>query len=184
MTTIIITSDEVKARLFALLAGQQTPTFVSIKNYCNNQGEISNYVINIGASYGNAKDKDTEFLSEPANMMAIDFGSLAPFSEDARIALLDANLNPSNQSEAQTDAYTTICPNVRMHNETGRIYVFGFKISKTVLVPGVYPKVNSRSLTLAKEKIRSVLNAPKFRQYCLDKIVDIRLKGETLEFDM
>ncbi len=152
MTTIIITSDEVKARLFTLLAGQETPTFVSIKNYQNNQGEISNYVINIGASYGNAKNKDTEFLSEPGNLAAIEFGSLAPYSEDARIALLTANLNPSNQSEAQTDTYTTICPNVRMHNDTGRIYIFGFKVSKTVLVEGVYPKVNSRPLTLAKEK--------------------------------
>jgi len=184
MTTIILTTDEVKARLFALLAGQQTPTFVSVKNYTNNEGEVSNYVINIGADYGNAKESDTVFLADAKNLSEIEFGSVAPYSEDARIALLKANLKPSNQSIAQTDAYTTICPNVRIHNETGRLYVFGFKISKTVLVPVVYPTVHSSALTIAKEKIRKVLKAPQFRQYCLDKLVEIKMQGETLEFEL
>jgi hypothetical protein len=179
MTTIILTTDQIKAELFALLANQVTPTFISVKNYRNEQGEVSNYVINIGADYGTAKNADTETLKDAKN-----FEGVKGYSDEARLALLTANLKPSNQSKAQTDAYTTICPNVRMHNETGRIYVFGFRISKTVLVEGVYPSVNSSPLTLAKEAIRKGLKAPKFRQYCLDKLVEIRMKGETLEFEL
>lgn len=184
MTTIILTSDEVKARLFVLLANQKTPTFIAVKNYTNEFGEVSNYVLNIGASYANAKESDTETLKVKENFTAIEFGSVALYSEEARIALLNANLKPSKQSKAQTDAYTTICPNVRMHNETGRLYVFGFRISKTVLKAGNYPTSNSSALTIAKNKIKETLKAPKFRQYCLDKLVEIRMSGETLEFEL
>ncbi len=183
-TTIILTTDQVKATLIALLAGQQTPNFVSVKNYRNNEGEVSDYVINIGASYANAKQADTEALKDAKNFESIDFGKVKAFSEDARIALLEANLNPSRQSEAQTDAYTTICPNIRLHNETGRIFVFGFKISKTVVKAIDYGRDTRQPLTIAKDKIREQLRAPKFRQYAFDKLVEIRMKGETLEFEM
>lgn len=186
MTTIILTSDQVKAQLFALLANQKIPTFVAIKNYTNEQGEISNYVINLGASFTNAKQADIETLKsrESIASLGIDFGSVALYSEEARMALLNANLKPSKASKAQTDAYTTICPNVRMHNETGRLYVYGFRVSKTVIKAVEYPEVDSAPLTIAKNKIRKELKVPKFRQYCLDKLVEIRMNGETLEFEL
>ena len=186
MTTIILTSDEVKAKLFALLANQKTPTFVAVKNYTNEQGEISNYVINLGASFANAKQADIETLKSRETVAAlnINFGEVALYSEEARIALLNANLKPSKASKAQTDAYTTICSNLRMHNETGRLYVYGFRVSKTVLKAVEYPEVNNTPLTIAKNKIRKELKVPKFRQYCLDKLVEIRMQGQTLEFEL
>ncbi len=181
---LILTPQEIisQLQLFAKLAKQVTPTFISIKNYQNNEGEISNYVINVGASYENAKKSDTDFLSNPENLSGIDFGNVDLLKDQARIALLEANRKPSNQSIAQTEAYTTVFPNVRVHNETGRIYVFGFKISKQVLVPVKYKSVNHAPLTVAKEKIRKNLKACNFRQYCVDKLVEIKMKGETLEF--
>lgn len=188
MTTIILTTDEVKARLITLLAQQATPKFISVRNYANNDGEVSNYVVNIGADFGTAKESDTVFLLDGENLKTIDFGKVASYSEEARIALLEANLKLTaesvNRSNAQTDAYTTICENIRMHNETGRLYVYGFRISKTVLVPGNYGPDNRRPLTIAKDKIREELKASKFRQFCLDKIVEVKMNGETLEFDL
>lgn len=166
-----------------MLAGQVTPKFISVKNYMNNDGELSNYVINIGVDYGKAKESDTETLRDAKNFEGIDFGKVKAYSEDARIALLTAILKPSNQSAAQSDAYTTICPNVRLHNETGRIYVSGFKISKSVLVATDYGADTRQNLTIAKDKIRATLKATQFRQFCFDKLVEIRMNGETLEFD-
>lgn len=179
-TTIILTSDQVKAQLIALIAAQGTPKFISVRNYENNEGEVSNYVINIGVDYGKAKDSDTNLLRDAKNFKGIVEG----YSDAARIALLSANLKPSRQSEAQQDAYTTLCPNLRMHNETGRLYVFGFRISKTVLVEGNYGRDTRSKSTLDKDAIREVLKATKFRQFCLDKLVEIRMNGETLEFDL
>ena len=37
-------------------------SFVSIRNYTNKFGEVSNNLINVGASYEKAKAKDIEFL--------------------------------------------------------------------------------------------------------------------------
>lgn len=172
------------AKLLTSVAKQVTPKFVAIRNYENNEGEVSNYVINIGADYGNAKQADTELLNDRRNFTSIDFGKLAMYADQARVALLEANKKETPQSKAQQDAYTTIFPNVRVHNETGRVFVFGFKINKVVLIAGNYKSVNSSDLTLAKEKIRATLKAPKFRQYALDKIKEVRLNGETLEFDL
>lgn len=185
MLLIYLTPQDVIShlQLLAKLAGQKTPTFISIKNYRNNEGEVSNYVINIGASYENAKKLDTEFLSNPTNIEKIDFEGVAMYKEQARIALLEANKKPSNQSIAQQEAYTTVFPNVRVHNETGRVYIFGFKISKQVITPIQYKSVNHSPLTIAKDKIRKQLKAPNFRQYCTDKLVSITMKGETLEFE-
>jgi hypothetical protein len=177
-TIIFLTADQVKARLIELLAIQATPKFIAVKNYRNNEGEVSNYVINIGVDYGKAKQADTEKLKDAAN-----FAGLEGYSDAARIALLEASLKPSKQSKAQSDAYTQLCDNIRMHNETGRLYVNGFKISKTVVDAIEYPEVNSSALTIAKNIIRKELKATKFRQFCFDKLVEIRMNGETLEFD-
>ena len=184
MNTIIITFDQVMAQLLKLVATTTTPKFVAINGYQNEQGEISNYLINLGVDYGTAKAEDTEKLKDKENFLSIDFGSSALFSDAARMALLDANLKPSRQSIAQTEAYTTVCPNVRLHEGKQRLYIFGFIVSKVVLVEGVYPDTNSALITIAKNKIKKQLRTSKFRQFCLDKITEVRIKGETLEIDL
>ena len=53
----------------ALQAGQiTTPTFVSIRRYRNKQGELSNYLINCGTNYQNAKEADLAFLQFVVSM--------------------------------------------------------------------------------------------------------------------
>lgn len=185
MTTVILTTDEVKARLFELLAGQVTPKFISVKNYRNNHGETSDYVVNIGTNYMNAKIADTETLKNPACIAGLDFGNLQPLANVARLALLEAIQKPdSNHSRGQRDAYTQICNNVRLHDETGRLYINAMKVSKTVLESIDYGRDTRQPLTIAKDKIRGILKASKFRQYCIDKLVEIRMNGETLEFEL
>lgn len=183
MVTIFLTTDEIKAKFIAFLATQTTAKFIAVKGYTNNIGEVSDYVVNVGIDYGKAKAEYTERLKVKENLKDVEFGNLVSLSEEARIALLNASLKPSTQSKAQSDAYTQLCPNIRMHNETGRVYVNGYKISKTVIEEVDYPEVNSAPLTIAKNIIRKALKAPKYRQFCFDKLVDIRMNGETLEFD-
>jgi len=48
MNTIIITFNEVMAQLLQLVATTTTPKFVAINGYQNEQGEVSNYLINLG----------------------------------------------------------------------------------------------------------------------------------------
>ncbi len=185
METVIIAPAQI-VNLIQGLANIEGVKFVAVKNYENANGEISNYVINCGASYGKAKEADLEALENPEILKGINFGKVAMYAEMARIALIQAIRKPSNQSEAQTDAYRTIAPNVRLHLDSGRLFVFGFTLpnSKVVLVEGVYPSVKSAPLTIAKDLIRKALKATKFRQFAFDKLTSVRLNGETLEIDL
>lgn len=163
-------------KLVAIISQIKTPSFVRIINYTNDKGgETSNYTINLGIKYENAKESDIEFLRNPANV-----GS-DQLSQTARIEMLQARLNPGRGSRAQSDAYLTLCPNVRLHVEKQRIFIYGFVVRKDVVIPGTYDKVDSSALTLAKKKIEKELKATQFRQFAFDKLVSVKVKGEEIE---
>ncbi len=95
--------------------------------------------------------------------------------------MLAARLDPSNRrSLGQSDAYVTVCPNVRVHRQTGKVLIYGFVVSKDVLIEGNYPKVNSSALTLTKKVLEGELKAPKFRQFSFDKLESVKVKGEEI----
>jgi hypothetical protein len=120
-----------------------------------------------------------------AQAMAMHFEA-GTIDEQARIALIEAIKKPSKGSEAQTEAYLTVAPNVRLHLESGRLFAFGFTLpnSKVVLKAGIYPTVNSSPLTIAKDKIRKQLKHTKFRQFAFDKLTTVKVNGETLEIEL
>lgn len=157
-------------------------TFVSIKNYTNKQNEVSNNLINIGIKYANAKAKDIEFLQN-LNLNDHQFNSPINLIEDARHELIQAFKKPDlNRSNGQIDAYTQICEGVKVHNETGYLYIYGYREQKTVLTKGDPKKeVKSAPLTIAKDELRKLLRTGKFTQYSLEVGNTIKANGETLE---
>jgi len=157
-------------------------SFVSIKNYTNSQGEISNNLINVGIKYESAKAKDIDFLQN-LNINEHNFKSPLNLIEDARHILIAAFINPDvNRSNGQIDAYTPIFAGVKVHNETGVLYIYGYRENKTVLVEGEPKKaVKSAALTIAKDELRKLLRTGKFTQYALEVGNTIKANGETLE---
>lgn len=156
-------------------------SFVSIRNYTNKYGETSNNLINIGASYEKAKQKDILFL-ENLNPNNYEFKSPLSLIEEARKELIAAFLKPNeNRSNGQKDNYTTIFSGVKVHNETGVLYVYGYRENKTITQNGNYPIVNSKPLTIAKDELRKLLRTGKFTQYALEIGNEVRANGETLE---
>lgn len=156
-------------------------SFVSIRNYTNKDGEVSNNLINVGIKYDSAKKKDVEFL-ENLDAKQYTFKSTPELIEEARVALIAAFLAPDKaRSEGQKDAYTVIVDGVKVHNETGQIYVYGYRENKTVLKEGTYKTVNSAALTIAKNELRKLLRTGKFTQYALECGNEIKSNGETLE---
>lgn len=156
-------------------------SFVSIKGYTNSYGEVSNNLVNVGATLAKAKAKDIETLQ------ALDVTTLGGDSillEKARVELINSFVNPNEvRSQAQIDAYTIVANGIKVHNETGEIYIFGLRTSKTVIEQGVYPTVNSRPLTLAKNQLKKDLKSSKFTQYKLSSTSTIKLNGEELIFE-
>ena len=156
-------------------------SFVSIRNYTNKFGEVSNNTINVGASYENAKKKDIEFL-ENINLSEYEFKSDLSLLDEARKELIASFIKPDeNRSKGQTEAYTHIVKGVKVHNETGVLYVYGYRERKEVLKAGEYPTVKSRPLTIAKDELRKLLRTGKFTQYALEIGNEVRANGETLE---
>ena len=156
-------------------------SFVSIRNYTNKFGEVANNLINVGASYEKAKQKDIEFL-ENLNFADYEFNSDLSLLDEARKELIASFIKPDKErSEGQINAYTHIVKGVKVHNETGVLYVYGYREKKEVLTKGEYPIVKSRPLTIAKDELRKLLRTGKFTQYALEIGNTIRANGETLE---
>lgn len=156
-------------------------SFVSIRNYTNKFGEVSNNLINVGASYEKAKAKDIEFL-ENLNVNDYQFKSDLTLIDEARKELIASFIKPSeSRSNGQKDAYTNIVAGVKVHNETGILYIYGYRERKEVLKAGEYPTVNSKPLTIAKDELRKLLRTGKFTQYALEIGNEVRANGETLE---
>ena len=150
-------------------------TMVSIREYQNSNGEISNNIVNIGASLENAKNKDIEFLKGKTGSTEIE--------EIARLELIKSLESPNaNRSKGQIDAYTTIAKGIKVHNATGEIYVFGLRMKKEIVQPGTYPIVNSKELTIAKNILRKDLKSSKFTQFKISEISEIRIAGEEISF--
>ena len=164
---------------------EKSPTkvsFVSIKGYKNKNGEVANHLINIGASYLKAKEKDIQFLTE-LDINSFDSKLDKPLLEQAKTELISSFNKPEkNRSEGQINAYTTIIPGVKVHNESGVIYIYGYREKKEIITEGTYPVVNSTPLTKAKNELRKSLKTGKFTQYALNEVSSIRANGETLEF--
>jgi len=177
-------------KLVAIISQIKTPSFVRIINYSNDKGngEVANYTLNLGISYENAKQADSVFLLDTENINKVDFGSVAHASVEAWNEMLESRLAPTkktqNQSEGQTDAYVTLCPNVRLHIAEQRIFIYGFVVSKEVIKPGTYKAVNSSTKTLAKRKIEKHLKATQFRQFAFDRLQSVKVKGEEIEISL
>lgn len=174
-------------KLVAIISQIKTPSFVRIINYSNDKGngEVANYTLNLGVKYENAKEADSVFLLDTENRKQIDFGSVAHASVEAWNEMLESRLAPTkktvNQSNGQSDAYATLCPNVRLHIEEQRIFIYGFVVSKDVVKEGSYKKVNSSAKTIAKRKIEKHLKATQFRQFAFDKLASVKVKGSEIE---
>jgi hypothetical protein len=183
----IIASDNATRVINTLKnAVRKSPTgvsMISIRNYTNSYNEISNSRINIGASYENAKQKDINFLK------ALDITTLENRKSDvvtlemARIELIKSFETPDkNRSNGQIDAYTHIVSGLKVHNETSRVYIYGLRVAKEVIVKGEYPVVNSKPLTIAKNELRKLLKTNEFVNFAIDMTESIRANGEELTF--
>ena len=165
----------------AIKASPTGVSFVAINNYTNSSNEISNNLVNIGASYEKAKQADIEFL-ENMDFSAYEFKSELSVLREAKAELIAAFIKPNeNRSNGQKDAYTPICSGIKVHNETGVLYVYGYRQNKVVLQTGEYKSVKSSALTIAKNELRKLLKTGKFTQYSLEVGNAVKAKGDTLE---
>jgi len=168
-------------------------SFVGIRGYENSKGEVSNHVIIANFNYGNAVAKD---LTKLKGATAEDIENITKSGYSAElvkeaiskmIASFEKNQNPktaSNQSVAQKETYTKITDCIKMHNETGKLYIYAIGHSKQVTTPIEYAPVNSKPLTLAQNAVKKYfdLTTAKYRNFIVDEnqLESVKITGDTI----
>lgn len=175
---------QILKNLIALFGNLSTITGVSFVSivYKNEQNEIQKTLINVGVSYENAKLKDIEYLKD-LDVKTIKSSQNNATLEQARVALLGALISPNKtRSQGQKDAYNYLNNGLKVHIETGQLYVVGMKVKKEVLVQGEYKADTRRPLTVAKDDIRKGMKSTQYRNYNLSNMGSVKIKGDTLIF--
>lgn len=183
-------------RLLNKFKNLKSTSFISVKEYqSSTSGEIADHNILVNFDYGNAVKKDLNKLN---NATVTDINKIATAGEFKKDLVLFAinklktsfekNLNKETKSKgsnAQNDAYYPITKAVRLHLESGKLFIYGMTQSKKVIVKGTYKPVNSRELTLCQNKIKKYFNfsTAKFRQYAINPVqIDaVKLAGDIFE---
>ncbi len=157
-------------------------SFVSV-TYINQQEEQHQTTFNVGVDYQKAKTKDIEFLKQ-LDVSTISSNIGVGILEEARLLLLKSFQNPSKtRSEGIANAFTHLGNGLKIHNETKKLYVYGMKVRKKVLVKGIEKEDTRRILTKAKDDIRKLLKSTQYRQFEINKSLQYKIKGDTIIFE-
>ena len=73
---------------------------------------------------------------------------------------------------------------MKVHIETGKIFIYALTVNKVVLEAGEYKEVNSRDLTLAQNAVKKYFNfsTAKFRQFTVnaDQLTGVNICGDKI----
>jgi len=153
--------------------------FISVRGYENSEGEIANFVLNVRTKYETAKQKDIAHLQR----ILKDGKFENDLQKQAIEELLQGLIKPNeNRSKGQTETYESIdgYPMLKRHIITNELYIYGQRISKKVLIKGNYKTVNSRPLTIEKDKVRKQLRTSKLRLIKLGKEDELQINGRVI----
>ncbi len=163
--------------------------FVSFTYLSKGAGELARHTLNVGFNYHTAVEKS---VSELETIIALESDTWSELQKTAAVNVMASlkktlaahAVGEQNADYTKAGQYIPICNGINVNSNDGSIQCFGLKHTKVVLVPGVYPHVNSRPLTLAQNEIRNQLTVGKFREFALDEdtIAEVKMSGDTYEF--
>lgn len=171
-------------------------SFVGVRNYENSNGEISNQTFIVGVDYGKLLQSDLDKLKafDIAPLIAkYDKETVAKAYQELLVSLVkrtatefekeilrasgDATIG---RSDAQSDAFVNVAKGLKVQGDC--LYIYGLSVKKTVLVEGVYPKVNSQLKTIVKNEIKKLaeLKETKYKQFKLGNLETLNIQGFTI----
>ena len=170
--------------LEALSKLRPNATFLTLRDYCNDAGEVSDVSIVFHISYESALNKSIEVLSAVETASELEEQAKQDLLTSWRNSL--ARIEQDGPVEIRENGYTHLhdengnwIKGVKIHDETGCLHLNGMVVHKKITVPGQYTPVNSRPLTKAKNKLMRLCPMSKFRQYKIvpEKVGAIRVDG-------
>jgi hypothetical protein len=161
-------------------------------------GELAIHTIGLNFDMAQLYTDDVTAVSALHSAYAKDYNT-NPKNDDAKIHMLAAGEILASLKESLTvgigfnskythapfagDTYVNMagCQNVKVHKESGLVYVLGVSINKTILEAGEYKEVKSRPLTIAKNKIRKELQTGHIRQLIVERVSKLAMAGNVIE---
>ncbi len=146
--------------------------------------ETAKHTIILGASTEELYKRDIPLLSAMLATLSGDALLAATELLDSRVASVELGVgNTPEYTQADTYIHIDGLPGVKLHKDTGALYLSGLAHDKTVIVPGTYRVVKSSPKTIAKDKIRKDLPSGRFRTFALSNVSRAALNGNVLEVD-
>lgn len=182
--------------IFSKFEGLKSASFIGIKGYVNNFGEVADITLNTNVSTEQAKEKDLESLKAlteiDLRIISVSCNQdldLVRIALNELIASAEKNLSENfedrtNFSKGQIDAYVNLGNGLKLHKESLDITICGFVNQKKVLVLGEgYKETKKQPKTICKDAIKKHcdLRMEKYRTYKLGKVESLRITGDTIQ---
>lgn len=163
-------------------------TFASFTYKTKETGEVAKYSLILGASTHNLYKKDVVLLERITTMLKRikaqqhTIQAAEELLASRRDSLTNGIGNNANYTNGDTYDYVAGLEGVRVHKETGAIYVSGLLNKKEVIVAGApRKKVNSAPKTIAKKRIGYMLPSGRYRLFTLPNVTRAAVNGDVLE---
>lgn len=154
-------------------------TFLTVRSYLNNFGELSDFSLCFHFNYLNAVRRSKEKLSKLKLDQSLLEGKKYSLNDLmlARKELLESfedSLAESNPRYTCKDIYELVnhygevVKGIKIHKRQDKIHLVGLLAHKKVISKGIYPESYHSKYTLAKNALRELLPVSKFRQFRLE----------------
>ena len=163
--------------------------FASFTYLSKGAGELARHTLILGFNYHKLVEKS---VTELETIMALEADGWSELQKTAAINVMASlkktlaahAIGEQNPDYTKRNQYIPLGGGVNLNTSDNTIQIFGLAHAKQVFVPGVYPKVNSRPLTIVQNEIRDRLSVSKFREFAIDpeNIAQVKAEGKTIEF--
>jgi hypothetical protein len=142
-----------------------------LHKYTNAKGEVADFNIIFHMSYENALKRSIAIVEafKPTGELQLQaqIEVLASYQESLhKVQTIPIDTVDDGYHHYRDDDGKLI-QGVKLHEESETLHLYGLIHLKRVIVPIVYPKVNSRPLTIEKNKLRKLCPVSRFRQFKL-----------------
>ena len=167
-----------------LTASNGACQFVGFTYAAKSSGEIARHVLRVGVNYERVLRSSLLALKLRASTFTgLEIQACAELAQSFETSLAAMAEGKENPNYTKKGLYTSLGNGLKMFHD-GTLEISGLSHSKVVLREGVFPHVNSRPLTIAKDKLRKQLLVGQWRTFALDAAqITVRIQGETLELN-
>lgn len=172
----------------ALSSIRPSSTFLSLRGYRSESGELADYQLAFHMSYKSALERSIAAVEAhvPADDLEAQAKSEVLASYRASLAKIEAGEEPENDVyDRVLDATGTPIKGIKYHRESGKLHLYGLLVRKATIEPGNRKEVKSRPLTIAKDALRKLGPVSRFRQFIVDPahVSVVVVEGQTLTPD-